>query len=85
MLANFHKEQSAYLRSSHSTETALVKIFKDVYENKQAKSSTIIVTLDISAAFDMICNSKPLDRPQEDIWIEGQGHGVSVLLLWIAS
>ena len=42
----FNQIQSAY-HSPHSTETALLKIFNDMYENIKAKSLTAIDALDI--------------------------------------
>ena len=61
--SNFNLVQSAY-RSSHSTKVALLKSFKDVYRKVEANSSTIIITQDISVAFDTICHLKLLDRLQ---------------------
>ena len=68
-LTLFMSIQSVY-RSSHSTETVLHKMFKDVYENVEAKSLSMLqlVALNISSAFDTICHAKLLatrlwDRP----------------------
>lgn len=38
-------------RSNHSTETAVVKVFKDVQLNTDYGSTTELVLLDLSAAF----------------------------------
>lgn len=54
----------------HSTETALLKILNVVYENVDVKLSTVIVALDISAAFDMICHSKLLSCLQDEFVVE---------------
>ena len=75
---NFNPVQFAY-RTAHSTETALIKVFNDVYENVDSRESTVIVALDISAAFDTICHAKCLDRLRIDFGICG------VALEWIAS
>ena len=75
---NFNPEQSDYT-TAHSTETALIKVFHDVYENVAPRESTVIVALDISAAFDTICHAKLLDRLHIDFGICG------VALEWIAS
>ena len=75
---NFNSVQSAY-RTAHFIETALIKVFNDVYENVDATESTVIVALDISAAFDSICHAKLLDRLRIDFGICG------VALEWIAS
>ena len=45
--------QSAY-RKSHSTETALLKITNDILLNINKQHVTILVELDLSAAFDSI-------------------------------
>ena len=70
--------QFAY-RSAHSTETALLKVLNDVYESVDARMSTVIVALDISAAFDTICHSNLLNRLRDEFGVEG------VALTWIES
>ena len=75
---NLNPVQSAY-RTAHSTEMALIKVFNDVYENVDARESTVIVALDISVAFDIICHVKLLDRLRIDFGVCG------VALEWIAS
>ena len=75
---NFNPVQSAY-RTAHSTETALMKDFNDIYENVDARESTVILAPDISSAFETICHVKLLDRLRIDFGICG------VALEWIAS
>jgi len=41
-------------RSGHSTETALQAILNDVYRSMDGKNLTLLVALDISAAFDAL-------------------------------
>ena len=73
--ASFNQVQSAY-RSSHSTETAILKIFIHAYENIEAKSSTFIVAIDISSALDNICHSKLLDGLQQAFGLKAlHSHG----------
>ena len=74
----FNPVQSAY-RSAHSTETALLKVLSDAYESVDARMSTVIVALDVSAAFDTICHSKLLNRLRDEFGVEG------VVLTWIES
>lgn len=45
--------QSAY-RQFHSTETALLKVHSDIAEAMDQKSSSVLIMLDLSAAFDVI-------------------------------
>lgn len=45
--------QSAY-RKFHSTETALIKIFDDILPNMAQGKNTMLISLDLSAAYDTI-------------------------------
>lgn len=45
--------QSAY-RGNHSTETSLVKIMNDIYSSRATNKCTLLVMLDLSAAFDTV-------------------------------
>jgi hypothetical protein len=51
--ANFNPFQSAY-RSSHSTETALLCTLDHVCHSADHSRSTVLVSLDVSSAFDTI-------------------------------
>ena len=61
----YNELQSAY-RKGHSTETALLYMLNGVYSAVDAKSAALLVALDISAAFDMICHSSLLNRLETD-------------------
>ena len=50
---NFNPMQSGF-RTGHSTETALQFILNDVYRSMDETKLTILVALDISAAFDTL-------------------------------
>ena len=67
---HFNPLQSAHL-TGHSTETALLKVLNDVYENVEAKTFIVLVALDISAAIDIICHSKLIDRLQDECGVNG--------------
>jgi len=56
--ANFTEYQSAY-RKGHSTETALLEVLDGVYTAADNKQVTVLVGLDLSAAFDTV------DRPRD--------------------
>jgi hypothetical protein len=70
--------QSAY-RKYHSTETALQAVLNDIYRNIDCGKLTLLVSLDISAAFDTIEHSILLRRLQNTFGISG------LILKWIES
>ena len=49
----FNRFQSAY-RRNHSTETAILRLLNDAYTMADNKSRTLLIQLDLSAAFDTI-------------------------------
>ena len=51
--SNFNSQQSAY-RPRYSTETALLSTVNSIRRSSDAGSSTLLVSLDLSAAFDTI-------------------------------
>ena len=53
--------QSAY-RPNHSTETALVRVCNDILRAIDQRKITILVLLDLSAAFDTVDHQILLDR-----------------------
>ena len=75
---NFNTFQSAY-RSGYSTETALLKITDDLNTSMDSKSCSILLSLDISAAFDMIDVDILLPRLESEFGIVGS------VALWIRS
>jgi len=58
---NFNEQQSAY-RKKHSTETALISTLSDVYSSIDSGASSILISLDISAAFDTVQHDTLLAR-----------------------
>ena len=68
---NLNPFQSAY-RQYHSTETALLKILNDVYTSVDGKKITILVSLDLSAAFDTLEHSTLLQRLENTFGVSGQ-------------
>jgi hypothetical protein len=75
---NFNHHQSAY-RKYHSTETALLKILDDVYTGVGRRRSTLLVSLDLSSAFDTIDKHTLVTRLRESFGIDGSA------LAWIDS
>ena len=64
--------QSAY-RPCHSTETALVRVSNDILTAMDKKQGTMLVLLDLSAAFDTIDHVLMLDRLSH-IGVRGTAH-----------
>jgi len=75
---NFNPLQSAY-RSGHSTKTALQKILDSFYKAIDSKKLTVMISLDISAAFDTINHSKQLSRFRDEFGV------TDMALKWLKS
>ena len=71
---SFSEFLSAY-RAGDSTETALLKVVNDVVTSTCDRLSTVLLSLDISAAFDTIDHNIFLDRISSDIGICGSALG----------
>ena len=71
-LNNLHEIfQSAY-KALHSTETALLRIQSDILTALDSKQCTILVMLDLSAAFDTIDHEVMLNRLKSCIGVSGK-------------
>ena len=68
--ALYPTSQSAY-RKGHSTETALLKVQNDILMNMNRKHVTLLVLLDLSAAFDTVDHNILLARLKSRIGING--------------
>ena len=62
--------QSAY-KKFHSTETLLVRIVNDLLIATDEKKATVVMLLDLSAAFDTIDHSKLLSTLNSQFGIRG--------------
>ena len=62
--------QLAY-RASHSTETALLRVFSDILRSMDRQKVTILVLLDLSAAFDTVDHNILLHRLHTRFGISG--------------
>ena len=60
--------QSAY-KQQHSTETALLKVKNDILMSMDEQHVTLLVLLDLSAAFDTIHHDKLTGRLESDLGI----------------
>lgn len=72
------KFQSGF-KSAHSTETALLRVFNDLLLNVDSGCSTVLVLLDLSAAFDSVDHQILLSRLEKYVGIRGTA------LKWIRS
>ena len=75
---NFNPFQSAY-RRNHSTETALLCTLYNVFHSADLGKSTVLVSLDLSSAFDTIDHSLLLNHLKTTFGISGSA------LNWITS
>ena len=66
----FDKFQSGF-RHQHSTETALLRVTNDILMHADAGEHSILVLLDLRAAFDTIDHSIMLDRLNKWVGISG--------------
>ena len=63
--------QSSY-RQHHSTETALLKVMNDVLLKMNSQHVTLMILLDLSAAFDTVDHNILLERLRRDVGIRGK-------------
>jgi len=75
---NFSKRQSAY-RLGHSTQTALLDVLDSIHTAADSKEVTVLIGLDVSAAFDTVCHSTLTKRLQTEFGVSGTA------LSWIQS
>ena len=70
--------QSAY-KQNHSTESALLEVKSDILLNMEAQKVTLLVLLDLSAAFNNVLHDTPLNRLKSRFGVDGKA------LEWFAS
>jgi len=66
--ANFSEYQSAY-RKGHSTETALLEVLDGVYKAADNEQVTVLISLDLLAAFDTVDHEILLQRLQSEFGV----------------
>ena len=66
-------------KKSHSTETLLIKVVNDILIATDKKSATVLMLLDLSAAFDTVDHNKMCSILKNEIGISG------VALQWFSS
>ena len=75
---NFCRMQSAY-RKGHSTETALLYIYNDIFKSMDNRRGTVLVSLDLRAAFDMVDHDRLIQRLSDCFGLTG------VAVTWVQS
>jgi len=70
---NFNPLQSAY-RKHHSTETSLIHLLDSIYHAADNGLATLLLSLDLSAAFDTIDHAILLNRLTSSFGIMGSSH-----------
>jgi hypothetical protein len=75
---HFNPFQSAY-RKNHSTETALLSTLDDIFYSSDTGKSSLLVSLDLSSAFDTIDHNLLIDRLRVSFGVTGP------VLDWISS
>ena len=74
-----HKQFRSAYKEHHSTELALLKVINDILFNMEAQKVTLLVLLDLSAAFDTIRNETLLSHLRSRFGVNGKA------LDWFAS
>ena len=71
MTHSLYPEFQSVYRKNHSTETALVRVMNDILMKMNTQEVTMLVMLDLSAAFDTVNHNIPLTRLNEELGICG--------------
>ena len=68
---DLHTVKNYAYRKEHSTELLLLKVVNDLYESFDQGMPSVVILLDLSAAFDTVDHDKLLDILQKQIGIGG--------------
>ena len=68
---NLHEPNQSAYRKFHSTETAFIKVQNDILQSLDQNKCTVLVLLDLSAAFDTIDHKTLLNRLEHEFGIAG--------------
>ena len=73
---NIYPELQSSYHEHHSTETALLKVMNDVLLKWNSQHVTLLILLDLSAAFDTVDHSILLDRLTKIVGLQGKALGI---------
>ena len=73
MINGLHLELQAAYKKHNSTESALLKVKNDILLNIDAQKVTLLVLLDLSAAFDTVRHDILLDRLRSRLGVTEKG------------
>ena len=76
---NLHSPNQYAYKKHHSTETLMIKIVNDVLIAMDEKEATVIMLLDLSAAFDTVDHNLLLNILKKEIGLRGK------VLQWFSS
>ena len=76
---NLHSRDQFAYKKNHSTETLMIKIVNDVLIAADEKEATVIMLLDLSAAFDTVDHDLLLNILEKEIGLRGN------VLKWFSS
>ena len=71
---NIYPELQSSYHEHHSTETALLKVMNDFLLKMNSQHVTLLILLDLSAAFDTVDHSILLDRLTKVVGLQGKAH-----------
>ena len=71
---NIYPELQSSYREDHSTETALFRVMNDDLLKMNSQHVTLLILLDLSAAFDTVDHSILLDRLTKDVGLQNKAH-----------
>ena len=69
---SLHEEHQSAYRKFHSTETALLKVQNDILNSLDQNDVTVLLMLDLSAAFDTIDHETLLNRLEHQFGVAGK-------------